>query len=360
MSELRKRPDLVVHEREPLNAETPRAVLGAASLTPTDAFFVRDHGPVPGARSDWRVEVGGLVDAPLSLGLDDLQDGRFARREVAATLQCAATGGPRCWRWRDVPGEAPWGPGATGTAVWGGVALADVLRAAAPRAAAAHVAAVGADRSQEARPPQPFGASIPLRKALGDEVLLAWEMNGAPLPAAHGAPVRLVVPGWIGARSVKWLRRIELRERPFDGWFQDVAYRLLAPGEEPGPGVGVALGEVALNADVLVPGDGATVGPGPFGVRGYAYAGGDRTVARVEVSSDGGRSWRRAELLEDLGRWAWRLWRTELELPAGDHEVVVRAWDSAAATQPERPETVWNPKGYVNNAWGRISVRVAP
>ncbi len=360
MSELRKRPDLVVHEREPLNAETPRAVLGAASLTPTDAFFVRDHGPVPGARSDWRVEVGGLVDAPLSLGLDDLQNGRFARREVAATLQCAGNRRAALLAVGDVPGEAPWGPGATGTAVWGGVALADVLRAAAPRAAAAHVAAVGADRSQEARPPQPFGASIPLRKALGDEVLLAWEMNGAPLPAAHGAPVRLVVPGWIGARSVKWLRRIELRERPFDGWFQDVAYRLLAPGEEPGPGVGVALGEVALNADVLVPGDGATVGPGPFGVRGYAYAGGDRTVARVEVSSDGGRSWRRAELLEDLGRWAWRLWRTELELPAGDHEVVVRAWDSAAATQPERPETVWNPKGYVNNAWGRISVRVAP
>ena len=214
---------------------------------------------------------------------------------------------------------------------------------------------MGADRAPEARPPQPFGASVPLRKALGDEVLLAWEMNGAPLPAAHGAPLRLVVPGWIGARSVKWLRRIELRDRPFDGWFQDVAYRLLAPGQEPGPGVGIALGEVALNADVLVPADGATVGPGPFEVRGYAHAGGDRTVARVDVSADGGRSWRQAELLEDLGRWAWRLWRAELALPPGEHELVVRAWDSAAATQPESPAAVWNPKGYVNNAWGRIT-----
>jgi sulfite oxidase len=355
-----KRPDLLVHERKPLNAETPRAVLGAASLTPTEAFFVRDHGPVPDAGSDWHVEVAGLVDVPLTLGLDDLRDGPFPRREVTATLQCAGNRRAALLAVADVPGEAPWGPGATGTAVWGGVALADVLSAALPQAAAAHVAAVGADRSQEARPPQPFGASIPLRKALGDEVLLAWEMNGAPLPAAHGAPVRLVVPGWIGARSVKWLRRIELCERPFDGWFQDVAYRLLAPDEAPGPGVGVALGEVALNADVLVPADGATVGPGPFEVRGYAHAGGDRTVARVDVSADGGRSWRQAELLEDLGRWAWRLWRAELALVAGEHELVVRAWDSAAATQPESPAAVWNPKGYVNNAWGRVTVRVAP
>ena len=116
---------------------------------------------------------------------------------------------------------------------------------------------------------------------------------------------------------------------------------------------------MALNADVLVPADGATVGPGPFEVRGYAHAGGDRTVARVDVSADGGRSWRQAELLEDLGRWAWRLWRAELALPPGEHELVVRAWDSAAATQPESPAAVWNPKGYVNNAWGRITVRVA-
>jgi sulfite oxidase len=219
---------------------------------------------------------------------------------------------------------------------------------------------VGADHAEEARPPQPFGASIPLRKALGDEVLLAWEMNGAPLPPAHGAPVRLVVPGWIGARSVKWVRRVEVRERPFDGWFQDVAYRLLVPGQDPGPGVGLALGEVALNADVLAPADGATVGPGPFELRGYAYVGGDRAVARVDVSVDGARSWRQAELLEDLGPWAWRLWSLELALPAGRHEIVVRAWDSSAATQPESPATLWNPKGYVNTAWGRIAVRVAP
>ncbi|MCW2993266.1 MAG: sulfite oxidase, partial [Conexibacter sp.] len=244
-----------------------------------------------------------------------------------------------------------------GTATWSGAALADVLALAAPTAGAAHVAFVGSDRSEEARPPQHFGSSIPLEKALRTEVLLAFAMNGEPLPAVHGAPVRVVVPGYIGARSVKWLERIELRADPFDGWFQDVVYRLLEPEQEPASGRGMALGEVALNADILIPDDGAEVAAGSVEVKGYAFAGGERHVARVDVSHDGGRTWRTAELLEDLGRWAWRLWRTELDLPAGEHELLVRAWDSAAASQPERPDALWNPKGYVNNAWGRITVR---
>jgi sulfite oxidase len=171
--------------------------------------------------------------------------------------------------------------------------------------------------------------------------------------------VRVVVPGYIGARSVKWIERIELRATPWDGWFQDVVYRLLEPEQEPGPGRGLALGEVALNADVLVPGDGARLAAGPAEMRGYAFAGGERHVARVDVSADGGQTWTAAELGDDLGRWAWRLWRAELTLEAGEHELVVRAWDSAAASQPERPGPLWNPKGYVNNAWGRITVRVS-
>ena len=194
MSELRKRPDLLVHEREPLNLETPRAVLGAASLTPADAFFVRDHGPVPDAGPDWRLEVGGLVDAPLSLGLDELRDGRFARREVTATLQCAGNRRAALLAVADIPGEAPWGPGATGTAVWGGVALADVLRAAGPQAPAGHVAAVGADRAPEARPaaavrrlrPAAQGARRRGAARLGDERGAA--ARGARRPAAPRGP----------------------------------------------------------------------------------------------------------------------------------------------------------------------------
>jgi sulfite oxidase len=351
-----KRAGTIVHELDPFNAEPSPGVLAESSLTPQDAFYARSHGAVPPTPENWSLEIGGLVEAPLRLTLDELRGGRFRERDVVATLQCAGNRRRGLIEVRAIPGEAPWGPGATGTAAWRGVALADVLAAAGVRAEARHVAFVGSDRSEEAKPPQRFGASIPIEKALGEEVILAWSMNDAELPALHGAPLRAIVPGYIGARSVKWLGTVELRATPFDGYFQDVVYRLLAPEEEPGPGRGMALGEVALNAEVLVPDDGAEVPAGRTEVRGYAFAGGARHVARVDVSLDGGGSWIQAELLDDLGRWAWRLWRLELELAAGRHEIVARAWDSAAASQPEHAASLWNPKGYVNNAWGRATV----
>jgi sulfite oxidase len=182
-------------------------------------------------------------------------------------------------------------------------------------------------------------------------------MNGEPLQPVHGAPLRVVVPGYIGARSVKWLERIEVRAEPWDGYFQHVVYRLLPEDETPAPGAGMPLGLVALNADVLSPADGDVVAVGPVEVRGYAFAGGERHVARVDVSLDGAATWTQAELLDDLGRWAWRHWRITVDLAPGEHEIVVRAWDSSAATQPEDEASLWNPKGYVNNARPRIKVR---
>ena len=169
-------------------------------------------------------------------------------------------------------------------------------------------------------------------------------------------PLRVVVPGYIGARSVKWLERIEVRAHPWAGYFQHVVYRLLPEDGTPGPGRGMPLGLVALNADILAPATGATVPAGEVEVRGYAFAGGERHVARVDVSTDGGAHWVQAELLDDLGRWAWRHWRAVLDLAPGEHEVLVRAWDSSAATQPEDEAALWNPKGYVNNARPRIRV----
>ena len=148
--------------------------------------------------------------------------------------------------------------------------------------------------------------------------------------------------------------------RRLGGYFQHVVYRLLPEDGTPGPGEGMPLGLVALNADVLSPADGATVAAGPVEVRGYAFAGGERHVARVDVSLDGGASWSQAELLDDLGPWAWRQWRITVDLAPGEHEIVVRAWDSSAATQPEDEAALWNPKGYVNNARPRIRVHAEP
>ena len=354
-----KRAGLIVHETEPFNAETDLASLGQGPITATDAFYVRSHGPVPDDDAGaWRLRVHGLVERELELSLTTLREA-FREREVIATLQCAGNRRAGLMTIRDIPGEAPWGAGATGTATWAGVALADVLAVARPLEQAAHVGFVGADVSVEVDPAQPFGGSIPLDKARRPEVLLAWAMNGAPLPPVHGAPVRVVVPGYIGARSVKWLQRIELRATPWDGYFQHVVYRLLPEDGTPGPGAGMPLGLIALNADVLSPAGGETVAAGPVEVRGYAFAGGERHVARVDVSLDDGATWSQAELLDDLGPWAWRHWRISVDLAPGEHEILVRAWDSSAATQPEDEAGLWNPKGYANNARPRIRIRAA-
>src|SRR3981081_3860356 len=256
MSWYGKRSDMIVYEAEPFNAETGLAALAESAVTATDAFYVRGHGTVPEIDSvAWRLQVHGVVERELDLSPSTLREA-FREREVTATLQCAGNRRAGLMAIRDIPGEAPWGPGATGTATWTGVALADVLALAGPLREAAHVGFDGADLCPEARPAQRFGGSIPLDKAGRREVLLAWAMNGEPLAPVHGAPLRVVVPGYIGARSVKWLERIEVRSTPWQGYFQRVVYRLLPEDGTPGPGAGMPLGLVALNSDVLPPADG--------------------------------------------------------------------------------------------------------
>lgn len=356
-----KREDTIVHEVEPYNAEPSRAALGRALCTPIDTFYSRNHGPVPTIDpSTWRLRVDGLVDHELDLDLPRLQS-EFEQREVLATLQCAGARRADLVAIRDIPGEAPWGPCATSTARWTGVALADVLAAAGLQEAAAHVAFEAPDVSDHATPPQCYGSSVTRRKATSPEVLLAWAMNGEPLPAVHGGPVRVVVPGWIGARSVKWVERVTARLDPSPNYFQQIAYRLLpadADADHADLDQMPMLSSVALNSDTFVPAPGSVVPAGPTEVSGYAYAGDDRSVIRVDVSIDRGQSWRQAELEQDAGDWAWCRWRTLIDLEPGATTVTVRAWDSTGAAQPDTAAALWNPKGYINNAWSHTTFAV--
>ncbi len=353
-----KRDDMIVHEQDPYNAEPPRPGL-ATTITPFDSFYVRNHGPVPNIDTDaWRLSIDGLVDHELTLSLADLQN-RWPHRQVTATMQCAGNRRAGLIEVRDIPGEDPWGPGATSTAQWTGVRLADVLADAGVHQDARYVALGAPDVSQIADPPQPYGGSIDLGKATSDEVLLAWAMNGDPLPAVHGGPVRVVVPGYIGARSVKWVQRITVQTTPSDNYFQATAYRLLPAEADPataGPGDGLPLAAVALNAAIISPDDDAHVAAGRLEVAGYAYAGDDRTVARVDVSTDEGRSWVQADLDPAASPWSWQHWTAAVDVTPGKQTVIARAWDSTGASQPESPRHLWNPKGYINNSWARSHV----
>jgi sulfite oxidase len=347
---------MTVHETEPFNAESPLPVLAHSPLTGIEAFYVRNHGPVPDLDPhQWRLSIEGLVQQPHKLSLDELQRG-FEHHHVVATLQCAGNRRLGLKKVRDIPGH-PWGAGATSNATWTGVRLTDVLNAAGIADGARHVAFEAPDVAPEASPPQRFGASIPIAKATSDEVLLAWEMNGHPLPAIHGAPVRVVVPGYIGARSVKWVDRISVQAQPSGNFFQSIAYRLLPPGVDPysaPPEEGLQLGPVSVNSAILTPEDGATVPAGPTTVTGYALAGDGRGIARVDISLDGGHSWHQADLEDQPDPWSWRPWSISLDLPPGEVEITTRAWDTAGAVQPEQEAHLWNPKGYFNTAWYRI------
>jgi sulfite oxidase len=337
---------LIVRLADPYNAGTPLDVLGRSYLTPTGAFYVRNHGPIPQIDAvRHRLTVDGLVARPRVFSLDELL-GSLPRRDLVATLHCAGNRRAELSRIRPTPSPLQWGPDAVGNAHWSGVALADLLALVGPAAEAGYVCFEGADEAATARGRTAFGASIELDCALNGEALLADRMNGESLTPEHGAPLRLVVPGHIGARSVKWLARVSLSRGPSQNWFQAQDYRR----------GGEALGELELNAAITEPTDGSVVPAGRLTVRGYAVAAPRRRVARVELSTDGDASWRPATLERGADRWAWQLWRATVELPAGAHEIVARAWDDSGQLQPAGAAALWNEGGYMNTAWHRLVV----
>ena len=344
---------LIVRSRTPQDLETPVSLL-TDWITPNESFFVRSHLPTPNVdRAAWSLTVSGAVERPLTLRFEDLQ--ALPRVTTVATLECAGNG--RAFFDPPVAG-VQWQRGAVGNARWTGVRLIDVLRRAGARPTAQFVLLDGADRPVGAVPD--FARTLPIAKAAHRDTLLAFEMNGVPLPISHGHPLRAIVPSWEGAYWVKWLTGVTVLDTQHDGFFVQTAYRY--PRQTVAPGSAVPANEMepltamAVKSLIVSPEDGATLPPGRLRVSGFAWTG-EAQVARVDVSMDGGRSWQRASLGRDREPYAWRAFEYEWRgTSPRTYTVMSRATDSRGRTQMDVP--AWNPSGYLWNAPDRVTVAV--
>jgi sulfane dehydrogenase subunit SoxC len=324
-------------------------------ITPVGLHYLLIHYDIPQVDpAAFELLVGGLVSHELVLSLDDLRARPAVELEV--TMECAGNGrallpGPR-------PVSQPWLAEAVGTAAWRGTPLASLLAEAGPLDGAREVVFTGLDSGFEGDEEQFFERSLPLEEALSEDLLLAYEMNGAPLLPQHGFPLRLVVPGWYGMTHVKWLTRITVTDEPFGGYQQAHAYRLRRNEDDEGE----PLDRIRPRALMVPPGlpefptRERTLRAGACLLEGRAWSGW-APIAAVEVSTDGGASWAEAELeTASASRFAWRGWRFEWEAAAGEHELCCRARDEAGNVQPDEAE--WNVGGYVNNGIQRVPVSV--
>lgn len=332
----------IVVREAPHNAETPLEAL-SAELTPTERHYVRSNFAEPSLSDDHEIRLEGAVHQPGVISVGTLRGA--AARTLTVTMECA--GNNRLGLAPLPPGE-PWDFGAISTATWTGARLKDLLLGAGLRDDVVEVLVVGADRGkvEGSSSEVPFARALPREVALDEDTLLAWEMNGSPLTHRHGAPVRLIVPGWYGMASVKWVCRIEALTAPFSGHFQTERY--VYEGRD---GARAPVTRMKVKSLVTEPGENATVPAGRVQIGGWAWSG-EGGIERVEVSVDGG-PWTPAELGPQRSRHAWRRFCLEVHLTRkGRHTVRSRATDAAGRSQPEHPE--WNSLGYGNNA---ITVR---
>lgn len=327
---------LITRELKPQNLEFPFATLGSL-LTPNEQFFVRCHFPeIPQMDTRaWRLKIEGAVERPFEIGYDELT--QMAARTLSATLECAGNG--RIFLIPKV-GGAQWELGAVGSAEWTGVPLRDVLERAGVRGDAVEVVLEGADIGEiKEEPKSPgkitFARSLPLAKARQPEVLLAYRMNGEPLPPEHGFPVRAIVPGWYGVASVKWLTRIMVTTRPFSGYFQSADYSYWE--QEDGLPVEMRpVTEIEVKAQIARPACHERVPANTtFRMHGAAWTG-EAEVTKVEVSTDAGQSWQEARLLGDALPYTWRLWEYPWHTPSrpGKVTLMARATDARGCVQP--------------------------
>lgn len=324
-------------------------------ITPVNHFYVRNH-MFPPAKIDaavWKLSITGEVEKPLTLTLADLA--KIPVHFVVNTMECAGNG--RTFQSPKVPG-IQWGKGAVGNARFSGPSLKSLLEKAGLKDTAKHVQFRGLDQVPGKVPP--FIRSIPIEKALDADTLIATHMNGAPIPAHHGYPARALTPGWVGAASCKWLTEITVLEKPAEGNFMSPGYRFPnapgKPGEPIKPEDTHALTALTVKSLIAAPSDGAKLKPGAHAIQGVAWAG-EADITRVEISTDGGASWNAAQLGKDQAKYAWRLWTYQWKpAKSGNYVILSRATDSQGRTQPDA--AIWNPSGYLYNAYDQVKVYV--
>lgn len=354
---------LTLLQDRPLVAETPEHLLDDET-TPTNKFFIRNNGQIPDESRDaagWRFKVDGEVNTPLELSLAELKS-RFQPRTLRMVLECGGNG-----RSAFVPPASgnQWGNGAVGTAEWTGVPLRDVLRAAGLKPSAVYTAHYGADPhlSGDANR-QSISRGVRLDKAMEEHTLLVWGMNGQDLPHIHGGPLRLVVPGWPGSASHKWLTRIWIRDREHDGQGMTgtqyrVPIRPMVPGSQAVNANMRILESMPVRSIISNPANGTRMPAGAreVSLRGAAWAG-EKTVREVHTSIDFGQTWQKAELAAPKNKYDWQRWTARVALPAdGYYEIWSRATDSDGIMQPHAAAN-WNPQGYGGNTFHRVAILV--
>lgn len=324
----------------PRNAETPNRYL-RSWITANNVFFDRNQGEIPEAEIDlatWRLTISGLVEKPLNVSFDQLLS--MPRAVVANTLECS--GNSRSLLKQKASGN-PWTIGGVGNAVWGGVWLKDLLAQAGVASDAQHVAFEGFEKPL-GKAQIKFIRSIPLDKAMAS-TLLAYEMNGEPLPLKHGFPLRALALGWTGANCVKWLEKVSLLEKPHEGFYMDQVYRIHQVDQDPKTGETVT--DIKVKSIITQPEPGAELPTGKVTILGAAYAG-EADIEKVEISTDGGESWHLADFIGPHESYAWRLWQYVWPVSQpGSYLILSRATDSNGEKQPMQAS--WNKLGYNNN-----------
>lgn len=352
---------LIKKTYRPPNYETPINYFDAP-FTPNNLFFVRYHNAViPDVKvSEWRLRIGGdAVSTPLELSLEQLRRD-FKQVEIAAL--CLCSGNRRGAFQPHVPG-IQWGSGAMGNALWRGVRLKEVLAGAGINKSALEVSLDGADSGVHKTTPD-FVKSLPLTKALDENTLIAFEMNGEPLPHWNGFPARLIIPGWIATYWMKHLTAINVMSKPFDGFWMKTAYRIPKDRFPSGQfssqetATNMPITEMVVNSLITNLVDGQTLpNTKPMEIKGVAWDGGNG-IARVEVSTDGGINWQQATLKQDYGRFSWRQWHWVFEPSRpGEYRIMARATSHSGAGQPLEP--IPNPSGYHHNAVQKITIQLA-